>query len=85
MKRFYLMLLALFAFSSSVLVGTASAASKDPIIINGHKFVDLGLPSGLLWAERLMWEPRQLLMMGTTSRGVRQSPKHRIFLMIILP
>ena len=51
MKRFYLMLLALFAFSSSVLVETASAASTDPIIINGHKFVDLGLPSGLLWAE----------------------------------
>ena len=51
MKRFYLMLLALLAFSSSVLVGTVSAASTDPIIINGHKFVDLGLPSGLLWAE----------------------------------
>ena len=24
---------------------------KPPTLINGHKFVDLGLPSGLLWAE----------------------------------
>ncbi len=26
-------------------------ATTDGKIINGHKFVDLGLPSGLLWAE----------------------------------
>ena len=30
---------------------TSSEASDGSKIINGHKFIDLGLPSGLLWAE----------------------------------
>ena len=30
---------------------TQKEDTQDGKIINGHKFVDLGLPSGLLWAE----------------------------------
>ena len=30
---------------------TSTAESDGSKIINGHKFIDLGLPSGLLWAE----------------------------------
>lgn len=35
----------------SVTFYTQEEDPKDGKIINGHKFVDLGLPSGLLWAE----------------------------------
>lgn len=31
---------------------TDTSSSKPSNTINGHKFVDLGLPSGLLWADR---------------------------------
>ena len=32
--------------------GDGESNNKDGVyVINGHKFVDLGLPSGLLWAE----------------------------------
>ena len=34
-----------------VLTGFENGKSPAPVVINGHKFVDLGLPSGLLWAE----------------------------------
>ena len=35
----------------SVTFSTQEEDSQDGKTINGHKFVDLGLPSGLLWAE----------------------------------
>ena len=31
--------------------GDSLAVSEKSIRIDGHRFVDLGLPSGLLWAE----------------------------------
>ena len=34
-----------------VSITLASSSSEDTNTINGHKYVDLGLPSGLLWAE----------------------------------
>ena len=32
-------------------VNSITTKGEKPQVINGHKFVDLGLPSGLLWAE----------------------------------
>ena len=63
MKKFFAMLGAMFAFSLSVFAGNVSTrpiSREDGLtstvkpqakIINGHKFIDLGLPSGLLWGE----------------------------------
>lgn len=33
------------------LVGVSMLAATPDKVINGHKFIDLGLPSGLLWAK----------------------------------
>lgn len=38
-------------FSGFPVRAVADKPSSSDIIINGHKFVDLGLPSGLLWAK----------------------------------
>lgn len=32
-------------------VMSITTTAPEPVVINGHKFIDLGLPSGLLWAE----------------------------------
>ena len=54
-KLFPMMLLCmcvLTACSSDVGDGDGKSNNKYGVyVINGHKFVDLGLPSGLLWAE----------------------------------
>ncbi len=44
-----------YSYSNAIFYGevrsvTTSGKKPDYTIINGHKFVDLGLPSGLLWA-----------------------------------
>lgn len=56
MKKFFAMLGALFVFCSCSDCSCSESSdeakhSNAQLTVNGHKFVDLGLPSGLLWAE----------------------------------
>ena len=48
--RVYVKLLSNVYYSEAESITTMGEKPQD-IVINGHKFVDLGLPSGLLWAE----------------------------------
>lgn len=53
LKLFPIMLLCMCVLTAcSSDDGDGESNNKDGVyVINGHKFVDLGLPSGLLWAE----------------------------------
>ena len=53
LKLFPMMLLCMCVLTAcSSDDGDGESNNKDGVyVINGHKFVDLGLPSGLLWAE----------------------------------
>lgn len=63
--RFYVYFLGHYYYSEVGSVTTLGERPERPqtIEINGHNFVDLGLPSGLLWAESNIGAP------GDTRRG----------------
>ena len=49
--RAYVKLLGEIYYDSNVYSITTLGTKPQNRVINGHKFIDLGLPSGLLWAE----------------------------------
>lgn len=51
MKSFAVRLFSLTIFAAIVCAALTSCGGDRTRVVNGHKFVDLGLPSGLLWAE----------------------------------
>lgn len=54
-RRIFRILCGLFFAAQFTTVSSWAAMPENPVdrsrVINGHRFVDLGLPSGLLWAE----------------------------------
>lgn len=66
---------AVAALMLSAAVVCAAGCKKDPVgSLNGHEYVDLGLPSGTLWATCNVGTdiPEKY---GTISHGARLNPR----------